>query len=369
MAVLSLGSPACKRGVAPNAFQRLALIPFENLSGDSTLDWVSTAAPAVLSNQLTGIPKTVVIIGGAVRDAYAQGATEVLHGYITRRAGALRIDAQIEDLTSHKTVERFEDSGGAVATLDKLAHAIDPAAHAFPIQDPTVLEAWVKAVRAQAGFEDVVSRAPDFALLYLTWTESLVAHNDRAGALKVIETALTRPSLKGDTDRARLELMKAELEADVPGRAAAFARLAKLTPGDPNAVRGAAEANFRARRFPQAVEAYRAAIALDPNNAAVLNLMGYAQALGGDLAGARATLEEYAKRPGQESNGLDSLGEVHFFHGKFAEAEKYFLQSHEKNPALISGYGLFKAALSRRLAGDAPGADALDKLYIEYRAR
>ncbi len=327
---------------------------------------MATAAPAVLSNQLAGLPKIVVLTGGALRDAYLQGATRIVHGYVTRRRGKLHVEANVENLETRKTVLHFSTSDELLAAFAGVAHAIDPGARAFPVTDPAVVEAWIKAIRSQSGFAEVAARAPDFGLLYVTWAESLAARNDRDGALRVVAQALARPTLIGAADRALLELIKVGPDGAASARAEAFDKVAKLSPSDTNTVRGAADANFHARRYDQAIAQYRAAFALEPRNYPLLNLVGYAQALKGDLAGGRQSIEEYGRLPGQEANGFDSLGEIHFFHGKFAEAEKYFLEAHAQNPAMIGGYDLLKAALARWLAGDAAAADALHLRYVEF---
>ncbi len=365
---LLAGTLSCSRG-SNRPFERVTLLPFENLSGDAKLDWLSAAAPAILSNQLTGIPKIVILTGGAMRDAYLEGATRVVHGYITSRAGKPHLEASVEDVQTRKTVQHYSNDGGVLPALDGLAHVIDAGAHPFPVSDFEAVETWMKALRGQGSFEDAAAKAPDFGLLYVTWAEALATKNDRAGLTKVLTDALARPALKGDMDRARLALMKADLDGIVGKRAEAFDKVAKLAPNDANAQRGAAELNFLARRYAAAIAEYRAAFALEPENYGLLNQIGYSQALGGDLSGGKQTIEEYSRKPGQEVNGLDSLGEIHFFHGKFAEAEKYFLQSHEKNPAMAAGFELYKAALSRWLAGDGSGADAIHQKYVEFRAQ
>jgi len=362
---LLLGMAGCtKAPVRP--VEKLALLPFENLTGDATLDWISSAAPAVLSNQLTGLPKVVIYTGAAVRDAYIQGATRVLHGYFSIRGGKPHFEASLEDLETRKIVQHYSNDAAVLPALDALAHTLDGGAKPFPVEDPLAVEGWIKALKTQSGYEEAAARAPDFGLLYVTWAESLSLKNDREGALRVISQALARPTLKGAIDRARLELIKAELEGNVGARAEAFDKVAKLSPNDLAAVRGAAENNFRAHRYAAAIEGYRAALVLEPENFALLNQIGYSQALNGDLAAGKATLEDYSKKPEQGANGADSLGEIHFYHGKFAEAEKYFLLSHEKNPTQTGGYDLYKAALAHWLSGDVAGADAIHQKYIDY---
>jgi hypothetical protein len=59
---------------------------------------------------------------------------------------------------------------------------------------------------------------------------------------------------------------------------------------------------------------------------------------------------------------------VHFLAGKFADAEKYFLQAHEKDAAFHGGAGLLKAAYAHWLGGDLAGADAIHGRYVKFRA-
>src|SRR5205814_1525915 len=68
-------------------------------------------------------------------------------------------------------------------------------------------------------------------------------------------------------------------------------------------------------------------------------------------------------------NALDSAGEAFFSRGKFAEAEKYFLRAHAKSSALLAGDDLLKAAYSRWLQGDLPGADQQFAQYVAFRSQ
>jgi len=125
-----------------------------------------------------------------------------------------------------------------------------------------------------------------------------------------------------------------------------------------------AEIEQRHRRFPAAEQLYRRALAIDPENAAVLNGLGYAQGEDGDLDGAKKTLEQYGQKPEQAINALDSLGEVHFMNGRFADAEKYFTQATARQANFLNGAPLMKAAYARWLSGDLTGADALMQKYL-----
>ena len=57
------------------------------------------------------------------------------------------------------------------------------------------------------------------------------------------------------------------------------------------------------------------------------------------------TLEAYGKLPDQKTNSLDSLGEAYFMNGRFAEAEKYFLQAYDSNHGFLGGAGSAEGGL------------------------
>jgi tetratricopeptide (TPR) repeat protein len=55
--------------------------------------------------------------------------------------------------------------------------------------------------------------------------------------------------------------------------------------------------------------------------------------------------------------------------GRFAEAEKYFMQAYQSDAAFADGAELKKAAFARWLAGDLKGADELMGRYLDARKK
>ncbi len=104
-----------------------------------------------------------------------------------------------------------------------------------------------------------------------------------------------------------------------------------------------------------------------PDKTSALLAVGSHQAFAFDLDGARQTFETYGQREGQKTNSYDSLGEAYFSNGKFAQAEKYFLQAYGSNPAFLGGADLLKAAYAHWLGGDLAGADAIMGRYLDAR--
>ncbi len=151
--------------------------------------------------------------------------------------------------------------------------------------------------------------------------------------------------------------------------AAAFTELARLAPHDTGPLLGLATIEQQARRYSTAADYYRRVLAIDPRNVDALNSLGYAQGENGDLEAAKKTFEAYGQMPNQADNALDSLGEVYFMNGHFADAEKYFGQVSARDPNFLKGAPLAKAAYAHWLSGDLAGADALMQKYLAFLSK
>ncbi|MGH9592838.1 MAG: tetratricopeptide repeat protein [Bryobacteraceae bacterium] len=340
------------------------MLPFDNLTADPALDWIASAAPAIVAEQLTGAAAVFPLRAQTLGEAYAERATQFVHGYFDHRGAALHFELTIEDASRHKMVRSAVVKGNLVPAMNTFARIIDPTAHSFSTSNPESVAAW-----GQGDYQRAVSLDPDFSGAWLDWVQARMGAGDTAGALKIAKEALARiPPGSSAIDRAHLELLGATLGRDENAREEDLRTLARLLPNDPSIPRTLADLEMNARRFPQAVKLYQDLLRIDPDEVSTFNLLGYAQAFAGDLNAARKSLEQYGRELDQEANSLDSLGEAMFLHGRFADAEKYFLEAHEKNGAMLSGGDLLKAAYARWLAGDLPQADVLFAQYRAYRA-
>ena len=336
---------ACSR--APEK-QRFAVLVFENLTGDPSLDWMEAAAPSIIASDL-GATRA-----GSVADAYLLNATHVIHGTYTSRG----FEISVENAARHKLSGFRTYKGPLLAVMNAAAKEISPSARAFSATREDAVDAW-----GHRDFEKAVALDPGFGAAWLAWIETLAQRGDTAQASSVAAQALARSDLRSDLDRARIELLAATLANDPPRRAAAFARIAKLT-DDPASRLALAEAELNARNFDAAVSAYQSALEANPNDPATLLSLGYAQAYEGKLDAAQETFEKYGRQPGQKTNSLDSLGEGYFMNGRFTDAEKYFLEVHQSDPAFMNGIALLKAAYAHWMAGDLKGADAIAAKYF-----
>jgi Flp pilus assembly protein TadD len=343
--------------------ERVAFLPFENLSGDASLDWIVAAGPRILNDELLGGSATAVPIQvDALRDAYSTGATQLVHGYVEKRRLTLHFEFMVEDAQTHKALQTLASDGDALTSVTQLAKQIDPGAHAFSTAIPQAASAW-----GSGDYEKATAFDPNFGAAWSSWVQARAAAGDKKQALDLAGQALKQSSLRSPIDRAQLEYMSATLRQDEPAQEKALMALAQLMPHDVGLLRQLATWETNARRFSEAARYYGAILQESPDDVEMWNQLGYAQAFAGDLESARKSFERYGRDPAHAANAQDSAGEAFFLNGKFADAEKFFQDAHAKSSAMLGGGDLLKAAYSHWLQGDLPGADKIFVQYLTFR--
>jgi tetratricopeptide (TPR) repeat protein len=347
---------ACNR--APQAPARYAFLPFDNLTGDASLDWIARTAPRIVAAGVGGTARPAASIG----DAYLENATRFVHGYFTKSANALRLTVEVEDAATHKMVSTEHMDGPVLSSANALAKSLAPDAKPFPTSNEEAIAAW-----GQGEFEKAVALDPSFGPAWLSSIETAALKGDTAGAIAIAGRALDHP-VHSEVDALRIELVRANLQGDSHGEHEALLKLTALV-ADPTLLTNLGELDIRSHEFALAEGDYKKILAVQPENAEILNKLGYAFGYQGKIGDAEAEFAKYGKLPGQEPNSLDSLGEVYFMNGKFADAEKSFLHAHTVNAAFLTGGDLRKAAYAHWLGGDLAGADKIFVSYLEFRAK
>jgi tetratricopeptide (TPR) repeat protein len=336
------------------SLERLAILPIENLTSDTNLDWVSRAAAAILAYDLTGPQRIHPVRVESISDARLNTLGSILQGYFARERGVLTFH---ETLGTRSLV--VSDGDNVVGSMNALAKELTKDARSFTC-NAAALRPYGEALQAKPGaFEAAAQADPSCVPIYLPWAETLLAHNDREGAARVCDTALALPNVDA-IDRAQFEFLAATAKGDTASRLQALQKLALLLPSDAELWRNTAVLQLQARDFQAAVKSFEAAVKADPGDAQNWNVLGYARAYAHDLNGAKAALDQYQKLlPSHDANGLDSLGEVSFYLGDFSAAESYFLQAHKRDPSALGGRELLKAAQARMMTGNLAEADRI----------
>ena len=347
---------SCSR--APQAAPRYAILPFENLTGDTSLDWIARAAPRIAAAEISDTARAA----GSVSDAYLENANRFVHGYFTKTANALRLTVEVEDSASHKMVSTEQIDGSVLASANALAKNLEPKAKPFSTSNEEAIAAW-----GRGDYEKAVALDPAFGTAWLAWIETLARKGDTAGAIATAGRALDHP-VNSEIDGLRIQLVRATLQQDSRAEHEALLKLTARV-ADPTLLANLGEIEIRARDFALAEGDYKKMLAAAPEKPDALNRLGYVYGFEGKIADAEAAFAQYGKFPGQEANAADSIGEVYFMNGKFAEAEKEFLRAHDLNAALLAGGDVRKAAYAHWLAGDLAGADKLFGRYLDLRVK
>lgn len=372
--LLLLVSAACRRDPQP-AYRRVAVAAFENLSGDPTLDWMSLALADLAAWAVTGKADSHPVRIEHSSSAAAVRATHLLHGAFWRSSDRLHAEIALEDLRRLRIVgsatAAVPASAGPAPLADRLLAALGLHARSVASRDPEALRLYVTARTAQdpaALLRHAVVADPGCGPAWMALAQAHLARRDVSGARNTLAEALRTGALD-PVDRARLSLLEAALGDEPEAYGRALRTLAGLAPADPEVFQRLATHRQAARDVQGAAAALEEALKRDPDNPVVLNEAGYAWAYADNAPAALSVLERYRRLQPSEPNPPDSLGDVHFQFGRFAEAESLYLEADSKSPGFAGGASLLKAAYARLLLGDRKGADALFARFLQARAR
>src|SRR6202023_376355 len=119
---------------------------------------------------------------------------------------------------------------------------------------------------------------------------------------------------------AKIQFAEANAFNDSAARTAALKRMVEADPTNAVAIQALGEAEMTLHHFAEAAAAFgKGASSARPD---LTNLKAYALMFAGDEKGALESVREYQKVRPQDPNAIDSEGDVRFYFGEFAEAEK-----------------------------------------------
>jgi tetratricopeptide (TPR) repeat protein len=328
----------------------IGLIPAENLSGDDSLDWIAVAVPVLIASQLEGMPDTKVVRAPSRRDIALAGAQALLCRF-DAHAGRLLLDCWQEGLDkSIHSAGSLED--GLAAIITPIGQALHPRARPAPVASDRALRAY-----AAKDFLEAARLAPDFGYAYTDGASAALLAGDRAKADRLIADGMARGAGIGDISRARLYLLSGSIGQNREDQIEALRQLTALIPGEPEYWQRLAQLLSARKQFAEAAAAQEKLTGLRPDDAAVWNQLAYLRAYASDTPGAKAAVARYEKLAPGNANVADTFGDVCFYAGEFADAEKHYLESMSRDSSFQLGQGYFKAAMARLRLGDAGKAE------------
>jgi len=370
--------------------ERVAILTFENLTGDPALDWVGRGLAEIVGGQLASSsryyvtslqalhgldgalgarPEGVPGISAERPAALAVNAARIVYGNYSRHGSGLRVEAAVEDPATRRTSPVLAvEAPDALAAAGTVARALDPAARPFPTRNLTALRDYVAAL--ETGDEAAAARAttqdPGFGPAWITLAQLALRSRGPAAAGQVLEQAAARGLAA--QEGAQVEYSLALLRADPAAARRALGRLSQAIPADPGPYRALSDMAVQEHKYNDAIAYLRTATVLHPGDHTLWNAIGYGHAYAGDLSAATAALERYRELRPRDPNPYDSLGDVHFYLGRFQDAERYYRTAWERDRRFLEGGPLYKAAWSRLMRGDVAGATRVFERYMEARA-
>jgi Tfp pilus assembly protein PilF len=376
--------------------ERIAILRFENLGDDPSVDWMGRAFAEIMAGELAGTADVYAIpsarlhsldgalgprpvaapgISGERSLALAAGANRIGYGEYRVRNGKLEAWLTIEDPAIHKALSSIAVSGAAddiVAVASALAQHVSGRIAPYGTRNPQVVKAYAGVIEsadpaAAETLQQAISTDPDFGPLYRELAQVKLRQQDRSGALTVLDQALARGGSIGAVDRARAEFDAATLRGDRAARERALIALTHADPADPIVWRDLGFTYMSRHQYAQAASSLRNALRIEPDDADSLNQFGYAAVYAGNPEESLQALRHYQQLQPESANPLDSQGDVNLVIGRLREAEGYYLAAAKKNPDFYGGVDFLKAATARLMSGDTAGADDAARQYFAAR--
>ena len=377
-------TPGAVEGVGtPHSPLAIAVLPFENLSGDPENEYFSDGITEDILTHLSRIDdlhvisRTSVMVYKGTKKQVREIAGElqvgsVLAGSVRRQSGRVRVSAQLIDASTDKhlwadTYDRdLEDIFEVQSTIaEKIALALRAELtpevveriRRHPTDNVAAYDHFLRgreafrradAEPAIAELEAAVSLDPAFAAAFgalaSAFTLSMYWHG--ASPTEVLPKAeeAAKRALELDSGQALSWMARGlvcyHLDWDWAGAGAAFERALQLDPDDADILLWNGHHLGCQRRFDDAIESFRKGVAVDPHHIYNRSWIGFTMVLKGDPADQEAAerhLREAIARDPSHHEAQQFLGWALMGWGRFQEAADQFAICHRlvENPFYV----------------------------------
>ena len=393
----------------------VAVISFENMTGDDAYDYLRKAIPNLLITSLEQSKYLRVITWERMQDLLKQtgkhdveiidkesgfelcrreGVDSIVVGSFTKAGDVFATDVKVLEVDSKRLVKSASSRGKGVDSIlqnqiDDLSKEIslgvglseqrlDREAVA-PIADVTTSsmnayeyflmgrEAYEKLYNDEArqAFEKAVGVDPTFAVahLYLAWTYGRL--RETAARDVAFERAKEFSDKATKKERMYIEASYADsMERDLEKRFKILRQMAKEFPREKR-VHHLLASHYRVRKlFYQAVEEYNKVLELDPAYGWAMNELAYMYADVEDFDKAYEYFKRYGSLYPGDANPIDSLGELYFRMGKLDKAIGQYKEALRVKPDFY--YAYWELAYIYALKEDYDKVMAWIQRYIEH---
>jgi len=208
---------------------------------------------------------------------------------------------------------------------------------------------------ARESLENAIHIDPNFAVAYL-W---LAQVHGKLGNAKARAEAQQKAKILAENvnekDKLYIYALHAQnIEKDEEKRIRILKEIARKYPKEKRAHYNLGIHHWNKKEFPEAVDEYSKALALDPNYGSALNGLGYTYADMGNFEKAIEYFEKYATLTPGDANPLDSLAEIYFQIGRLDDSRKKYQQAIDVQSDYFEAY--WRIAYVYALTEDYQGA-------------
>jgi eukaryotic-like serine/threonine-protein kinase len=367
-----------KGEVAPS--NSLAIVPFHNASGDSSLDWLGTSlaellrtdvgesstlhpvSPDRLSHILSDLPFTPNTELGPSelhRIAEFTNANLLIWGQYSKNGNQIRIDAKIEDVKRNRTTSLNAEATGEstlLAAVDQLADSVraglapdQSAAQEMKAAAFRPTSNSLEAIRdftsglgffrqrnppeAAKQFEAATKADPNFALAYSWLGRTYLQLGNETQAEQAAGKAMSLSGNLPPVEKYMIQAVYGQVGNNHAKALEAYAKLATLMPNDPQIHCEFGELNKSYGTYDKAQEQYQKALEIDPKDLESLRGLGEVEIELGNARGAIDHLNPAISLAVELNNKqskaivLHDLGEAYYLLNRPDDALQNFQQS------------------------------------------
>ncbi len=368
--------------IIPNsesARRTVAVLGFQNQTGDPSLDYLRETIPNLLITSLEQSKHLRVASWQRLRDLLRQsgrdnlalfdeeaaieacrkgGIEAVVVGFYSKAGETFVSDIKVLDAGTREVLKSASARGEGLNSvlrshIDALSRDISrgigrPAlkveAPLPKISDLTTssLEAYQYFLRgredcnntmasdAKKFLEKAVALDPEFAIAYLYLAQAEYQLADFYARDEALKKAMAYADRATEKERLFIQAEYAStIERNREKKRVLLLELSKKYPGEKHAFYGLGVQAYGLERYSEAVSWLEKAIALDPGFGPAFNMLGYSFARSGQFEKAEAAFARYiASKPG-DPNPLDSLAELYLTMGRLDQAEARYREALE----------------------------------------
>ena len=361
-----------RKEAAPAAKIRnsIAVISFENQTGDEAFDYLSKAIPSLLITSLEQKGGLYVVTWERMKDLLAQmgqkdaeaidsesgfrlcrkeGIEAIVLGSFVKAGDMFATDVKVLDVETKRLVKSAGSRGEGAdsilrAQIDELSRDISaglgPAGEKAEGEKAQVSEATTNSmeayklflvgsddfikmsyVNARKSLEKAVELDPEFALAYFYLSNVYKSLGEARMADAAIEKARALAHKVTERERLYIEASYADLiERNRETRNRLLQELVRKYPKEKIAHYWLGVIHRLTLDYEMAIEEHNKVLELDPNYGNAHNELGYIYLYLCDFGKAIEHFQKYAALNPQDANPLDSLAEAYFLMGKLDEA-------------------------------------------------